>query len=397
MSNYNSKFKDLISNEWLLLLLIIVYFLNVFGSIVQYLVLLIIPILIVKDVFWRYIDSMSIWIVVFSFSYILISNVYGFNSGGSLITFSVFPLLFYLVGRYLMDNWYSQKFILLLLLILPIGLMVVGGIFMDVFNNGFINMSRNVEVNGQSLPSTLDGVRLSLYIASFGMIFALSQNGMERFLKYLLFALGIIGIVCTIHMLNRTGLVIALVSCLTVLFVNFRRFKWRNILIGLVLMSVAGFELYPTFNKFKVVNYYSEREDESGANTAGGRTGRWETAIEKIFSQPLGGGVFNQRGRRFYAHNFWLDVSEIAGVLPFIALVGCTLINLWKNFKIIKSRQITPFLASWIITLNIGFFLACFVEPIMEGMAAFAFLYFFFWGMTSIMYDRIKNAENQLV
>lgn len=386
----------MIAGDWLLLLIIVIFFLNRFSAIAPYLTLVIFPLLIIKNGFWRYLDTTCLWIIVFSLTYSIISTIYGFNVGakGNMLFFLVFPLMFYVTGRYLMNTWYAQKYFFLLLLIVPIALLVFSSVITDILQGGFQNTSRDVFVNGLRSSTTLYGVRLSLSIVSIGMIFSITQNREEKIYKYLLIALGVLGIICTIYMINRTGIVIAVVSCLTIFIVNILKFRIQSIIIYMILLAFVGYELYPVVSKSKILESYLNREGENGgqSNTAGGRTLRWEDGIVKIFEQPTGGGVF-QNGRRYYAHNFWLDVSEIAGVLPLIALLGCTFINLKKNYRIIRSRRISPFLSSWLIALNIGFFLTCCVEPIMEGIASYAYLYFFFWGMTSMIYDRIQIAN----
>lgn len=396
------QFKKFLTAEWPILLLIVVYFSSLFGSMGQYVTLILLPLLIAKNGFWKYFDATCVWILVFSVSYVIIITIYGLsiNGKGYIIIFSLFPLLFYLTGRYLMDHWFSQIRILFMLLLVPMAYVVFSGVVTDVMRNGFLNESRDVVVNGLIFAATLDGVRISLCLAAFGMIFAVPKNKVERIYKYTLLILGALAIFCTIHLLNRTGIIIAIVSCLAVLLANIRTYSFSNIIIGVVLLALIGYGVYPVLLEYKVVDSYKEREDDFGAgyNTAGGRTVRWMDAVDKIVKQPMGGGIY-KRGYRYYAHNFWLDVAELTGILPFVALMGCTIIGFWKNFQVIRCRKIPLFLRSWLITMNTGFVLACFVEPIMEGLPAYAFLLFFFWGMTSILYEQIilKNDAEIVV
>lgn len=396
MENKKDKISDILTQEWPLLLLITIYFLYEFGTIGQYLAFAIFPLLIIKNEFWRYLDATCVWIIVFSVSYALITTLYGFTSDakGNIPVFSFFPLMFYLTGRYLADKWYSQIYFLFLLLIIPLGLMVCSGIVTDILQNGFLNKSRETVVSGSISAATIYGVRLSLWTVSFGMIFSFAQDRVEKIYKTLLVVLGAIGIVCTAHMINRTGIVLAAVGILAIMLTNIARYSFQKIIIGAIFLAFIGYGVYSSTNDSELLTSYLSRESESGAESysAGGRTERWKDGLEKIYTQPMGGGVF-KGGRRYYAHNFWLDVSEMAGILPLIALMGCTIINLRKNYMIIRSRRVSSFFSSWLIILNIGFFLTCGVEPIMEGIAAYAFLLFFFWGITSIIYTRIQIIE----
>lgn len=384
----------MLMEEWLLLFMITIYFWGILGPMGQYLTLSIFPILILKDGFFRYLDATCIWILVFSVCYTLISSIYGFNDGsqGSMIVFPTFPLLFYVTGRYLMDKWYSQRFELFLLLSIPIALTAMMSVFNDILFNGFQNMSRSLAIGEFKNSATLIGLRLSLCVVGIGMLFATTKNKKERFLQVFLVLIGILALIGTLHLLNRTGIVIALIASMLVLMANICRYSVQRLIIYFLIIGFGGYEVVTSTKDTDLVSNYVDREeeDEAGSVSAGGRTLRWQDGIEKIFMQPMGGGVF-QNGRRYYAHNFWLDVSEIAGILPFIALLGCTLIGIWKNVEIILSRRVSSFFNSWLIVLNVGFFLSCFVEPIMEGLPTYAFLYFFFWGMTSSIYDSIKH------
>ena len=287
-----------------------------------------------------------------------------------------------------MYNWYSQKYKLLILLIFPIAIPTVLAIFTDIYTNGFINSARAIEDVGTSTTATLLGVNLSLIIASLGIAFTNKKTNKESILQIILVVSGIIGIICVVHLINRTGIIIAVITSVIILVASFRKYGlFKRISIIIVLISLVYISM-PLIDGYQVADSYENREEDETytANSAGGRTVRWMDGLEKTFTQPLGGGVY-KFGKRYYAHNLWLDVSELTGIIPFLMLLTASIINLRKNYLIVRSKNTPPFLKSWLICINLGFFLSCFMEPIMEGAFTFAIMYFCFWGMTNMFYN----------
>jgi hypothetical protein len=388
----NRLFLSFIFKEWMIFVIMAITTSGILGGLGIYLSLLLIPVLLIKQSIFIYFDRTAILLIIFSIVYAIFSSINGYNlqSKSNLIFYMIYPTVYYIIGRYLMDHWTSQSYFLFLLLIVPIALPAFFSISQDIIKNGFGNQSRDVEILGRKASATLIGLQVSLCLTGIGLFFSTTQYKIEKVYQYLLVILGILGIVSVSHLLNRTGLVIAVICILFVFSMNFRKTSYSKILLLCVLISLIFYELYPLLSSSKIFDYYAARN--VNASNAGGRIERWEYGINLVLTQPFG---INKSEVIYHAHNFWLDVAKVAGIFPFIALVSVTLIHLRKSYFIIRSHISPLFLSSWLLALNVGFFLSCMVEPIMEGSFAYALIYFCFWGMTSELFNKLKRQEKQ--
>ncbi len=396
-NNKNSLFK-LIKKEWLLLLFLFL----LLSGVRQVFGLILIIILLIKTRFNFTTDRSFYLLVFFSFLYAVITTVHGLNENPAiqLIMYSLYPPFFYILGRYLMDKWQTHSYFLIIFVVVSLALPGIIEVFQDIISNGFISVTRNIELDEEKdYASTLRGAKVSLGVASFALILSPVVNLKEKIYKLLLSIIGIISVMTVMHQLSRTGIVITLVTLLSVALFNFHYYSKKKIIIVLLLLLSAGYVLSPVFKEFKAVEAYLDREDQHEgfeAKTAGGRFERWTDGLNALFTKPFGGGVFRD-GERFYAHNTWLDVAEMGGILPFLALMVLTVINLKKSYAIIRYSAYLPrFLVNLILVINIGFFLTCFVEPMFEGNFIYVSLYFCFWGMISVLYRDDKQYTQSL-
>jgi O-antigen ligase len=305
--------------------------------------------------------------------------------------YAIYPPIFYVLGRYLMDKWFEYKFLILIFLILSFSLPMIIETINDIFLNGFINLSRGLDLSERNdVAATLIGAKVSLAVTSIGLVFVKADNLYEKRIRLLLLILGFLSLLVTVHLINRTGLVLSFISIVFIVLLNFKNYKKSNILIGLILIVILGFLIYPVLDKYDAIDAYASREEITDYETksAGGRTARWVEGIDYIVANPLGGGVY-LGGARYYAHNLWLDVGEMAGIIPMVLLIVVTILNLKKSAELVfKNNNLSFFFKSLIGTINIGFFLTCFVEPMYEGNFIYVCAYFSFWGMISIIYNK---------
>ena len=139
------------------------------------------------------------------------------------------------------------------------------------------------------------------------------------------------------------------------------------------------FYLINNFNEnADVIKFYADRlnDDEMAVGKAGGRTERWIGGLESIITDPFG-WEFSRFG---YAHNLWLDVARVAGVIPLTILLFFTVssIKIWiKSLRILRNDL---FLRSYVFIYFISIILLFNVEPIMEGMYLLFLLFCMFIG-----------------
>lgn len=401
-TTFRVSFWKFLSKEIVLLILIFVVLSKLPDVQGSYYGLLLFPVMYFKPNIKFYIDQNFILILIFSVLYSVFSTVNGFNetAKGYIVFYAIYPPLFYIIGSYLMQQWSSQRYVLFLFLISSFALPTIIITFQDILISGFVSPSRRLEgINNINLSATLRGANVSLAIAVIAVIFSPVKNSKERWYQIVFVTMGLLGLITALHLVNRTAIVIIVVTIALVVIKNLSTYNFKSLFYVIIFLSiVVGAVLYPLIKNSVVIEAYMNRVDDDQSNNlnAGGRTQQWGKGIDALFDQSKGGGGYKY-GVRDYAHNFWLDVNEVAGIFPFLVLLILTVINFKSNFFLIKSPYIkSKFLVSLIIVLNVGFFLTCFVEPIMEANFFYVCGYFCFWGMTNIVYQNInrKNCTN---
>jgi len=378
--------------EWFFLLILIIFFSNLLGTLGLYLGLVLVPFILKRAKFPYYIDSSFIYLLLFSITYVFslsANDLFG-EAKGYIIFYLIYPCAFYVLGRNLFTKWYDQKYLIFLIMIFSFAIPSIVIILGDIVNNGYINSSRLIETNdGQFLAATLHGVNLSLGISCIGLLFAPTKNIMEKKYRIIFILFGFICLICNIHFLNRTGLVIMGIAILIVLVLKSLYFGFKKNLIVLFLISIVLIGSYSSLSNSQILVGFNDRQEEQKYESiGGGRGSRWSQGVDIILKNPFGGGDFIY-GERYYAHNFWLDVGEMGGIIPLIPLFFFTVLNLRKLITVVKRTFYESFfLGSLLLLLNLGFMLTFFVEPILEGNSQYVFAYIMLVGMTSIMYKK---------
>ena len=123
---------------------------------------------------------------------------------------------------------------------------------------------------------------------------------------------------------------------------------------------------------------YNTREQVEGGSLIdfGNRGWRWIDSIQRIITDPFG---WSGKTTYNYAHNLWLDVAMLCGIIPFTFLVLATMRSV-RLLISLKSLKKDPIVAS-MIALYVCFFLTSFVEPVMIGFDVYFYLFCMLWGM----------------
>ncbi|WP_417324741.1 hypothetical protein [Faecousia sp.] len=108
---------------------------------------------------------------------------------------------------------------------------------------------------------------------------------------------------------------------------------------------------------------------------AGGRINIWKSFFDNWLRYPFGSNnQFVLYGGQTYAHNFWLDIYRVAGILPFIFSISATIdeiIILFRFGRLHTDRSISPIAFCFTSAAIINFM----VEPI---YIANPYIYYFF-------------------
>ena len=236
-----------------------------------------------------------------------------------------------------------------------------------------INPKREFMLSDNSssqLSATLVGLSMDIGMVGLPMCFIVKNNYM-RFSFLLLF---VFSLFTTFSLLNRTGLVVALL-CFIIVIGYRSRHDIKALMLSLLGVGVIfGLLFYFDIINTELIDFYSERNED--LLTMGTRTERWSTALGYLFTRPLGWAI---NGQTYYIHNMWLDVARISGIIPFSLLAYIAYDSFRKAFRLIKKYE-SP-LAYMILGLNVCFFASCFVEPIYGG--THMMLYCMLWGTST--------------
>lgn len=348
-------------------------------------------ILIVFLVPWNlYIDGLSVLILAFTISFTAIGIVSGFITDiHTMIAYFIPSIFFYCLGRYIVDVIDCKEQLLwLVLVIIALYLFeIYFSIFQSVTSTGnIINTSRLFYFNGnegRQLTATLVGLGASLGFVGLPMSIIYKSNRLIRVLYFFLF---LFSLITTIHLVNRTGLVI----CVCVLAITLIYYHKSNV-IKIFWGVIICFFLYLLLNKLGVISSdvfdaYAAR-NETDLTTGGDRTEKWEEALQHLFTSPFGWAE-NNGTTEFYVHNMWLDIAKVTGLLPFFLLILCTISSFRTLFKLLTVRK--DIVVALLLSLNGCFFMSCFVEPVYGGLHFF--LYVMIWGVQKQYLLRFCNS-----
>lgn len=375
--------KQAIFKEWFLLFIICLGISGLWKGYSYYLLILLLPTILLKSPNSFKKDKLLVYIIGFSISYVIFLYINDLTSGPSYTIYClIYPSIFYLVGKYFSKKYNSQVVLFFLLIIfIAFEFITIKNSLISILTGEIINVKRSLdEVVGYEFSATLYGVIVSVGLAGIPMIIVKTNNKIELRLKILFFILGILSLIAAIHLVNRTAIVIVLADFLLLFFLLGKE-KKLSLLTIITAVILIGIAIYLLKKNQIIIESYLLREEGSSWQTGGDRTSRWLQGISCIYTQPWGGGVF-VGNYRYYAHNLWLDVLEIGGIVPFIFLVIGTIKAIKLNIVCVsKGQNKSLFFSNYMTLLGLTFFLQCFVEPIMEGIIIYFCLYMFFWGI----------------
>ena len=382
-------YKDLIlliKNDSLLIMMIILLFSQLSGLFLYVSLILPIYVLLYSDSRFR-IDKMALFIAIYSITYAFFSFINGWymSARANVIFVSVFPPTFYLIGKYLGSKYKYDLYLLLFLVIVLLAIKPIVLVFLDISSTGqLISITRSMEFADGSTSSSATniGIQLSVAVAAFGLLISRTQNAKEKKYKLCLVVVSLLSLMGVIHLINRTGLVIAAVSFVAVFIININtqapKEKFIYIITSLVLFILVV-RLMDLSLFGDIFEAYSKREiDGYDTASAGGRAELWKMGLEDLTRYPLGQ---TDRTRVSYAHNYWLDTAATAGLFPVFFLLIVTIKHALSSYALMKVMHKGLLMAMFAIT-NIGFFLTCLVEPVMEGLQLYVYLLFMFVGIT---------------
>lgn len=330
--------------------------------------------------FKKYMDGTAILLVLFSFFYgsVIIINGH-IESNFNLISYVFSPIVFYLFGKHFIYLKLSDNDRLKYMLFIVLAFMIPIFIYtiIDIKLVGLINPTRSMlsEINeGKSMAATLYGLNVSVGLGC-ASVFFLKKNKIIINIGYLIATF--IAILTTIHLINRTGLVVFFI-CLFCNVIVFSKMNFKKMIMFCVIMLIVYFVISKIgIIDNEIIEAYSTREldTEHGFTTGGGRVVRWSKSISNLIISPFGWE------RTFFSHNMWLDLARVGGWFAFIPFMIA-------SFKIIKRSLImvrtdNGHFSYVIFSIYISMMTAAFVEPVIEGSFVFFLFFMMIWGIIS--------------
>lgn len=333
----------------------------------------------------KYIDKTAVLLLSFSIAYCLTLMCFDVASWTNLISYLICPFLFYCFGQFVVDRVdnIDQLTIFWSISILLFSVILYMSAIQDIIQNGFVNITRSFSIWGASTERSAISATLYGLIASLGLVglpFFFIKTGTKPIIKCIFLILGICSIMTVLQLVNRTGLVVVALTFIILILYNY-----KSRFFHIIAACAALIFIFCLLIKLQIINQdvfqaYIDRNDGVGSvSTAGGRTERWITGFQNIFIYPFGWA--HAKIQYSYAHNLWLDVARAGGILSFIPLVIATVFSYKIFFKLLRfrDRKFMPLL----LGLNVCFFLSSFVEPVIEAIPLYFYLYLMLWGMQS--------------
>lgn len=357
----------------------------------MYVLFLLLPVVLINV---RKYSGLCCLLILFSLCYTTTQILNGHHYTPSALIFDLlFPFIVCQAGQYVVNRQSNPKSTILLLVLMASALAlpaIVQNITDAVTSGQLINVNRMVFVDSDAVSraATGYGMMFALMDGSLGLLVVATLNRFDARLKLLLLILSGCAIFSTIHLINRTGLVLAAASLIAVAILPPYSFKKNMYLVSVLVISIAIGAYFFKDSAFLLdaMDFYEQRDLSADSSVAsyGGRTDLWAAGFQQLFTEPLGNdrGVMIE-GSSVYAHNMWLDAGAHGGILSFILLVIIGIVFIRSVYRMYKLSVLTQFERSVLLLFSIALFLQLNTEPVIEGVPQYFWYFIFFTSVLS--------------
>lgn len=335
----------------------------------------------------KYFTSSLTFLLLFCITYSI-----RFNSLLYMIFYLFFPLFSYLAGLFYCMANENKEYLDKIIHVSVIGFGV------HVILNYIINTnnSRNelIDIYSGTLRSaTLSGA-LNTLIFALLMYFIIMEKRKRNKMIGIFF--GIISLIYSFKLGTRTQFIILFLN--SILLSIFKRKKnkivqiFKIILIGIFLSFLIyllyKYDIFHIFTLIKKTNLGMRYTNKFGTHYSDET--RWERFLEgmqNIILYPWG------KPDQLYYHNMWLDVSRVAGIIPFIFITLYTIKIGIRVIKIYRRRNIEPKNKLIVLLIYIGFIINFSLEPAIEGMFDIVLWFFMFSSIIDYIFINHKKLR----
>lgn len=343
------------------------------------------------------VDKNLIYIIFFILSYLALFDYHGFFTAGLLskIFYALYPVSFYVIGKYLAHKYNDTGIVSFLLLVLVLGVSFIPFVsnVVDVLKTGFMT-NRNIVLiwfsKDVERAATGVGMMMALNMSLLGFLFIKLKSDFEKKIKLFALILFLMGLFSFLNMSTRFGFFISTLSLISILaFANLKTkisaFVYSLSAVAIVLIFLSMIDVLEWLIDSPVYTRFTDElsgVDIRDVSTVP-RIFRWGYAIDGLFKYPLGGRYAFIAGT--YAHNLWLDVGFSVGIIPLIFLLILTY-RFIKNLVYLTGMKFYPVsFRMLMLCLSVGFIFSFLIEPVMYGAFEMFCLWMLFIGVTYAM------------
>lgn len=332
------------------------------------------------------------FILLFSFTYSVSRLLYNPPEISIGIFYILYPFIMYECGIYICKRMKNFQSVILILffIVLCYSSWSIYNNFIDYIETGaIVNPMRDLVTNNIAddhfIPATQHNSMLAMAIGGIGIIFIKANGYFQKYIKIAITILSVVALFASLHLLNRSAIIIAIVALLTGYLWNgmnrtklFLTFIYIAFLLLLILVIFKDSIIVQS-----IIEGFSNRElNESGsAETGGDRFGRWLLSPYWILTHPLGSDGLLYDGMKVMVHNTWLDIGIDSGIVAFIIMAIITVRLLRVLITFIRNKNINPFYRGYILLVIVALGLQFAVEPLLRAFHPLFYIIFLIWGI----------------
>ncbi|WKA53992.1 O-antigen ligase family protein [Planococcus shixiaomingii] len=408
-SIFSMKIRTAKEDVWLIILS--AYAMNLLAFGVYLPLILIIPsaFYLLKGKFTRLFFLNVFVLLSFSLVYVLILHLNSNVTLGFKIMYLFYPTTLFLLGHMLIGNDVDYKKVFKMIFVMIISFAFFAALsFLNTFliygnyDNSMIALKGRYVVSiwdNSLVTATGLNTYLSLSLSLLGLVF-LNSNKIEKasLIKISSVCLFIMCIYISFVAGNRTSIVLAIVSFIIVILfsdkLNTKKIRSIITVVFLLAFSKIAFAAnwFDLQTKLQSSNLYLRFKEVSLMEDP--RIEVWKNSLKEILKNPIDTREISLDLN--FAHNMWLDVGIVGGVMPLILLSVFTIISLFIMITFLKSNH-PVMLKGMILGLFTAFYLQFFVEPIFQGWFTFFNVFCFIVGILLRVNHNNKNKVKPIL
>lgn len=320
----------------------------------------------------------------------------------NIAVYMVGPIALYICGQIVIDKSTGENTLIIYVY------SIAAGLFLHGMLNVLIYLRSKVDIltlEGRHLQDVWGGycsatIQNTNFVMVIGLLFFalfVAKRWLEKIVIIICCLFSVFGSIITA---SRAVLYITIVVlCLgTIYYYYINRDamgKLTKISLSLFIIALVAIWVYYA-NLFGIQDWYSstslaERMETGLADTVLNNP-RWEysiTILNGIFDYPFGNNPI-----KHYAHNMWLDVARLTGIIPFAFLIIYSILTLFTMRRFITLKHIDVKARFIIFSIYSSCTILFFIEPILEGIPYFFSLFCFINGMIyKFLHSRGQNEN----